>query len=149
MLFDSPLSVSSLGIYSGELWKEFMMPFTHRRVANTIGTILTIIALIAIGFSWKATVDERHANAQLKKYVQCQADWSSFFLSAITENRNSTIATSQALDDLINAVTSAKSATDTRAALAKYLAARASQKENQKKNPLPPPPDQICQLKDA
>lgn len=125
---------------------DIVSKFGDRRVQNAIGLVLTLVAIISLVFSWRASAQERKSNDQLKAYVQCQADWTGFLLGAITESRSASAETSQALDDLINSIASSQSAQQTRAALARYQSARAQQSNSQKKNPLPPPPEQICQL---
>jgi hypothetical protein len=124
------------------------MPFTHRRVANTVGIVLTLIAIIALLFSWHASVEEGKANRRLEAYVQCQADWTSFLLTAIQSNRASTSDANDALDNLIKSISSSTTPDQSRAALAAYQEARAKQKLTQEKNPLPPPPETICKLED-
>lgn len=124
------------------------MPFTHKRVANTVGIVLTLVAIISLVFSWKASADERDSNHRLKTYVQCQADWNNFLFIAIQASRNANADTTQALDDLIKSISSASSAADSRAALTRYQEARDKQKLSQTQNPLPPPPRSICKLED-
>src|SRR5262245_36654516 len=106
---------------------------------------IMVVVLVSLGFSWQASSAERHQNDQLRSYVKCQADWNSFLFSALSQSRDANTKSTQALDDLINSITTAKSASDTRAALARYQQARAEQKSTLSKNPLPPAPDTICQ----
>lgn len=124
------------------------MPFTHRRVANTTGVLLLLIAIISLIFSWHASHEEAEANERLERYVQCQADWTSFFFTAIQAGRTASTEATQALDDLIKTISSATSPEQSRAALARYQEARANQKLSQTKNPLPPPPGTICKLEE-
>lgn len=124
------------------------MPFTHRKVANTVGLILVAIAIVSLFFSWHASAEEKRSNDRLKAYVQCQADWTNFLFQAINENRNASNTATQALDNLINTVATAKSPSETRAALAAYQKARVEQKDAQTKHPLPPAPKTVCQLED-
>lgn len=122
------------------------MPFTHRRVANTVGIVLTLVALVSLIFSWQASSKERKSNEQLKTYVQCQADWTNFLYQAIISARSSSTQSAAALDDLINTISTSTSREQSTAALDRYKKARAEQVKSQHDNPLPPAPKTVCQL---
>lgn len=107
---------------------------------------LFLVAIIALGGSWKSSLDLEHSNQQLKSYVRCQTEWNSFLHRALEARTNAGAEATAAMDDLVNAITEAKSAVDTRAALARYKAARANQIVTQQQNPLPPPPNEVCTL---
>lgn len=108
---------------------------------------ILLVAVISLGGSWITSRDLQRSNQQLKSYVKCQTEWNSFLHRALEARSNASAEATVAMDDLIDAVTQAKSADDTRAALAKYKAARANQVQKQRENPLPPPPDEVCEIK--
>lgn len=98
-----------------------------------------VVSIISLVGSW-------HANEELTAYVQCQSKWNSFLHRALEARTDANSEATSAMDQLIDAVTQSKSPDDTRAALAKYKAARANQLEKQRENPLPPPPDEVCTI---
>lgn len=109
-------------------------------------TILMLAAIATFTVSTVSLVGSWQANNHLTEYVKCQSQWDTFLYSALTARTNAGTSATAAMDDLIDAVTQAKSANDTRAALAKYKEARANQIQEQKDHPLPPPPDEVCQI---
>lgn len=116
-----------------------MIDFMSRRVQYLIGVVLLLFAIGSLIGSWKTSHD-------LTDYVKCQQEWNSFLYVSISRSRGAGVEANQALDDLVDAVTQAKSAAETRAALERYKAARAKQKETAATNPLPPPPEEVCKV---
>lgn len=108
--------------------------------------IAFMIAVISLGGSWNSNREAAQSNQQLKNYVRCQTEWNSFLHRALEARTSASGEATAAMDELVNAITEAKSADETRSALAKYKAARANQLLAQKNNPLPPPPDKVCTI---
>lgn len=122
--------------------------FANRTRANIIGILLTLAALVSLGFSWKSTADNNKQSAQLTSFVRCQSDWTNFFYQAITAGRTANADAQAALDDLVQTVSNAKSRAETEAALERYKAAREKQKQSLTDHPLPEAPKEACQLED-
>lgn len=125
-----------------------------RVVTYTVETILIVVAIISLVMSFQATNEQKKTSERAKRtadnlssYVKCQAEWTNFLYKSTATARQGNQNTQKALDDLVNAVASAKSADDSRAALARYKQARAEQLAALEKNPLPPPPEQVCELR--
>lgn len=108
--------------------------------------ILLIAAIATFAVSTVALVGSWQTGSNLTQYVQCQSEWNSFLHRALEARTNASTEATEAMDALINAITEAKSADETRAALNKYRAARANQLQKQRENPLPPPPDEVCEI---
>ena len=108
--------------------------------------ILLIAAIATFAVSTVALVGSWQTGSNLTQYVQCQSEWNSFLHRALEARTNAGAEATEAMDSLINAITEAKSADETRAALNKYRAARANQIQKQRENPLPPPPDEVCEI---
>lgn len=104
-----------------------------------VSWILLIVVAVTLGMSW-------HTSHQLTNYVQCQAEWNTFFHNSIRAARGASAPAQVALDELINAVSESKSREETRAALEKYKKARLEQQRVQAEVPLPPPPKEVCEL---
>jgi cell division protein FtsX len=112
----------------------------RERFILIIAAITTfIVASVSLVGSWQT-------GSNLTAYVQCQSQWNSFLHRALEARTNASTEATVAMDELINAITEAKSADQTREALNKYKAARANQLQKQRENPLPPPPDQVCEI---
>jgi len=105
-----------------------------------------IVSTISLVGSWQTSAHLAQNSAHLTQYVQCQSEWNSFLHRALEARTNAGTEATAAMDDLINAITEAKSAEETREALNKYKAARANQLEKQRENPLPPPPNAVCEI---
>lgn len=110
------------------------------------GISILLVALISLIGSWQANAELSDQNKNLTKYVQCQAEWNTFLYRALEARTHAGNEATAAMDDLVNAITQAKSPDDTRTALAKYKTARANQIATQQQNPLPPPPNEVCQI---
>jgi hypothetical protein len=108
--------------------------------------LLVVIAILSLLGSLDNSRRLNKSNAELRHYVQCQQQWNGFLYISITRGREASTAATQALDELIDAVTQAKSPADTRAALEKYKAARTNQNQVATDNPLPPPPEEVCEV---
>ena len=108
--------------------------------------VIFLVAIIALGGSWQANRELEHSNQQLQSYVRCQTVWNSFLHRVLEVRTNAGAEATAAMDELVNAITEAKSADDTRAALTKYKAAREKQLLTQQQNPLPLPPDEVCTI---
>jgi len=108
--------------------------------------ILLIAAIATFMVSTVSLVGSWQANQHLTQYVKCQSEWNNFLYLALNARTNSSVEATAAMDNLIDAVTLAKSANDTRAALTKYKEARANQIQEQKDHPLPPPPNEVCKI---
>lgn len=106
--------------------------------------ILLLCAIATFLVSTVSLVGSWQTSAHLTAYVHCQAEWNSFLNRALDVRTTAGTEATAALDDLIDAVTQAKSGADTLAALNKYKAARANQIQKQQENPLPPPPNEVC-----
>lgn len=112
----------------------------RERIILLLAAIATFaVAIVSLAGSWQT-------GSHLTKYVQCQSEWNSFLHRAIEARTNAGAEATAAMDELIDTVTQAKSADQTRAALAKYKEARANQIQKQLENPLPPPPEQVCSI---
>jgi hypothetical protein len=112
-------------------------------------TVYVVIMILVLGTLGQAVISYRSQHEQndaLKAYVKCQADWTNFLYKSTAAGRQGNQNTQKALDDLVNAVASAKSPAESRAALDRYKQARAEQIAALEQNPLPPPPDQVCEL---
>jgi type II secretory pathway component PulM len=118
----------------------------RERASQAVGIALLVVALVALGFSWRASIRLSQQSDELKHYVQCQAEWTAFLHSAVAASRDASAEAQVALDDLINAITTAKSREESAAALARYIQAREEQKKVQAQNPLPPPPKEVCHI---
>jgi hypothetical protein len=116
------------------------------RANRAISTVLLFVATVSLVMSFIATHHDRETNKRLTTFVKCQAEWTSFLYKANQAGRNANANTQRAMDDLVNAVGEAKSAADTRAALERYKKARAEQNASLAANPLPPPPEAVCEL---
>lgn len=108
--------------------------------------ILMTAAIATFAVSAVALVGSWQTGSNLTSYVQCQSEWNSFLHRALEARTGANAEATEAMDQLINAITEAKSATETREALAKYKAARANQVQQQRDNPLPPPPNEVCAI---
>lgn len=122
---------------------------------SIISIVLSLLVGLCLIVSLKSSTDQaensaavKKNNEQLRDYVKCQADWTNFFYAAITASRSANAETTAALDQLINSISTAKSTQESEQALNTYKAARTKQLEAQTKNPLPPPPNKVCQLED-
>lgn len=115
--------------------------WTHReRVILLVTAILTFtVSIVSLTGSWQT-------GARLTSYVKCQSEWNSFLHKALEARTNAGAEATAAMDDLVNAITEARSADDTRAALARYKEARANQIKAQNEHPLPPPPEEVCEI---
>jgi hypothetical protein len=122
------------------------MRWAHRRWQLVIGSILVLLAVLSLFGSCKASRDLSKSNGKLTSYVQCQQRWNSFLYVSLNSARTSSTEANQALDNLIDAVTQAKSPEETRAALETYKTARTKQKQTTADNPLPPPPEEVCEI---
>lgn len=112
----------------------------RERYIMLVAAITTfIVATVSLVGSWQT-------GSHLTKYVQCQSEWNSFLHRALEARTNASTEATIAMDELINAITEAKSAEETRTALNKYKAARENQIQKQRDNPLPPPPEQVCEI---
>jgi hypothetical protein len=127
---------------------RFFKIFADRTFQNFIGIFLTLVAAASLVYSWKATQREQQSTAQLRSYVQCQGEWTNFFYQAIISGRDSSQEAAQALDELINTISTSTSREQSAAALEKYKAARAKQIQSQNEHPLPEAPKNVCQLED-
>lgn len=108
--------------------------------------VLLIAAVATFSASTVSLVGSWQTGSNLTQYVTCQSEWNSFLYRALEARTGASAEATEAMDELISAITQAKSADETRAALNKYKAARANQVEKQRENPLPPPPDQVCEI---
>lgn len=120
--------------------------WNQKRPQLIIGVVLVLLAIVSLAGSWKTGRDQATQSQKLTAYVQCQQRWNSFLYVSLTTGRQANSEAQAALDNLINAVTEAKSPSDTRAALLKYNEARERQKITATENPLPPPPGEVCEL---
>lgn len=112
----------------------------RERFILIIAAIATfIVATVSLVGSWQTS-------SNLTQYVQCQSEWNSFLHRALEARTGANAEATEAMDELINAITEAKSSDETRAALNKYKAARANQVQKQRENPLPPPPNEVCEI---
>lgn len=118
------------------------------RTNRAVGLVLLAMCLITLMLSWRASAKSTESNTHLRAYVSCQAEWTTFLYKAIATNRTANGEAQAAMDDLVSTVSEAKSEVDTRAALVRYKAAREAQIKAQQENPLPPPPKQVCQIKE-
>jgi len=108
--------------------------------------ILLVAAIATFTVSTVSLVGSWQTGSNLTQYVQCQSEWNSFLHRALEARTNASTEATTAMDELINAITEARSADQTREALSKYKAARANQIEKQRENPLPPPPEEVCEI---
>lgn len=108
--------------------------------------ILLLCAIATFIVSTISLVGSWETSSKLTTYVQCQSQWNTFLHKALEARTNSGAEATLAMDELVDAITEAKSADDTRAALARYKEARANQLRTQNENPLPPPPDEVCEI---
>lgn len=112
----------------------------RERVILMLAAIATFtVASVSLVGSW-------NTSAKLTSYVQCQAQWNQFLQSSLDARNGAASEATSAMDELVDSVTNAKSREETKAALEKYKMARANQLETQKNHPLPPPPDEVCEL---
>lgn len=112
----------------------------RERVILLAAAIVTFaVSIVSLAGSWTTS-------AHLTTYVKCQSQWTTFLHNALEARTGANNEATAAMDDLINAITEAKSSDETRAALAKYKAARANQIKKQNENPLPPPPNEVCDI---
>jgi cell division protein FtsX len=110
-----------------------------RIIAYISGLLATLAAMVALIGSWQTS-------DHLTAYVQCQSQWNGFLHRALEARTGANASATAAMDELVNAITDAKSTQDTRDALQKYKNARANQVLTQQQNPLPPPPDEVCEI---
>jgi cell division protein FtsX len=108
--------------------------------------ILLLCAIATFLVSTVSLVGSWETSSTLTTYVQCQSEWNSFLHKALEARTGASVEATAAMDELIDAVTTAKSGEDVRVALTKYKAARANQLQKQKENPLPPPPNEVCEI---
>lgn len=108
--------------------------------------ILLIAAITTFSSASVALVGSWRTSADLAHHVQCQSEWNTFLHRALEARTGAGAEATAAMDDLINAITQAKSPEETREALNRYKAARANQIQKQRDNPLPPPPDEVCEI---
>lgn len=112
----------------------------RERAVMLLAAILTFtVAIVSLVGSWQTS-------ANLTTYVKCQSEWNSFLHRALEARTGASTEATAAMDNFINAVAEAKSSDDVRAALAKYKEARANQLKTQQEHPLPPPPNEVCEI---
>lgn len=101
--------------------------------------VMFLVAILALAGSWDT-------NRKLTNYVSCQVEWNTFLHTALNARTNAGAEATLAMDELINTVSQSTSPDESRAALAKYKEARAKQIKTQQEHPLPPAPEQVCEL---
>lgn len=111
-------------------------------LACAIGLFLVVGISLIGGFYTNSRTTS--TNQQLTKYVQCQADWNSFLSRALEARSGAASEAQAAMDQLVSAVSQAKSDEEVRTALENYQAARTRQIQTLKDNPIPKPPDELC-----
>lgn len=124
------------------------MKFNWFIVDRIVGLLLVVVAIFSLIKSFQTSQDVTTSNRQLTAYVKCQTDWTTFLHKAITIRSDTSAQATQAMDDLITSVLEAKSSEDVKIALEKYKAARQLQIDSRTQNPLPPPPNDVCKLKE-
>lgn len=108
--------------------------------------ILLTAAIATFTVSTVSLVGSWQTSSHLTDYVQCQSEWNSFLHRALEARTGANAEATAAMDDLVNAITEAKSSDDTKNALSRYKIARANQIATQNDNPLPPPPNEVCEI---
>jgi cell division protein FtsX len=124
--------------------------WTHReRIILLLAAIATFaVSTVALVGSWQTSSNLTRTSNDLTHYVKCQSEWNSFLHKALEARTGAGAEATAAMDDLINAITQAKSSDETREALNKYKMARSNQVLKQQENPLPPPPEEVCDIKE-
>lgn len=118
----------------------------ERRPQLILGSTLVVLAIVSLFGSWKTGHDQAEVSRKLTDYVQCQQRWTTFLYASLTSGRQVNSEAQAALDELVDAVTQARSSEETRQALERYKLAREKQKVTATENPLPPPPGEVCEL---
>lgn len=109
--------------------------------------IFGVIALSLFG-SWRTNVELQEQQDRLKHHVSCQTSWNSFLSRSLEARSTASFEAQAAMDELIRAISESTSPDESRRALAIYKAAREKQIATLKKNPIPKPPEEICNLKE-
>lgn len=111
----------------------------QKKAALIMAIIMFVVATLSLAGSWDTS-------RKLTEYVQCQAEWNKFLHTALNARTNAGAEATLAMDELINAISESRSPEQSRAALTKYKEARAKQIQTQQEHPLPPAPDEVCEI---
>lgn len=104
---------------------------------RTIGVIVLVMSLAALGVAG-------YSSLRTRSYVECQADWSQAYATSAAQRAQAADTDRRAVDDMVAAVLSARTAAESRAALLAYQQARADADRRRAANPAPALPDEVC-----
>lgn len=130
-------------------------PSRRAIVSLTVLLIVTMVGTFALGVLLviqraqlaETTRDAAQASRDAVEYQQCQADYTTDFREAYQARADASIASTVALDDVLEAVRDALQSGDPTAfagAVQAYLDVRREQTRKRSANPLPPLPEQVC-----
>lgn len=122
---------------------------TERHRFNGLGAlaILLIISSAALAVCAVALLVTRQqvtdTQNRLTRYIDCTSSWQQQFSEGYFARYNAAVAVSGAMDKIVTGV-SANNREEFGQAVREYVALREKQIAEQKANPLPPLPDQLC-----
>lgn len=99
--------------------------------------ILIVVSLAAVAGS----IQQAYSQAA---YARCQGAVNESLINSSNARAEAARQDREAVDQMVKDVSSAKAAGDTRAALARYLSARAAADKSRAEHPLPKPPSVTC-----
>lgn len=101
------------------------------------GVLLALVSLAAVGQSFRTSSAHSH-------YTECQAGVTDQLIAALNARTAAAVQDREAMDRLVEDVATARSADDTRAALARYRTTRSTADAAREREPLPEPPSRHC-----
>lgn len=119
--------------------KERRMKTSKPTRGTILGVVLSIAVLLQLGVGVLIIVER----AARQEYADCTTRWQQSFAAAYQSRIESSTAASDALEAVIRAV-DAEQPDRFREAVDDYLLLRDRQIKDQKRNPYPPLPDELC-----